>query len=76
MRARWWLGVAMVVLVSVACGETPQTVSAKKSDVQASLGTASAYAAVGWKPGDQASWERQMTTRAQGQNEYSRISAP
>ena len=27
----------------------------------------------GWKSGDKASWQEQMTVRAQGQNEYVRI---
>ncbi|NWG74296.1 MAG: hypothetical protein HXY24_06765 [Rubrivivax sp.] len=59
----------------VACGETStadQTV--RKSDSPAYQGAANPYVAGGWKPGDEASWEQQMRTRAQGQNEYSRTS--
>ncbi len=58
-----------------ACGETStadQTV--RKSDRPAYEGAANPYVADGWKPGDAASWEQQMRTRAQGQNEYSRTS--
>ncbi len=76
IRASW--GVAIVVLALAACGEKPQTVSASKLDVRAfeGAGTAgTAYTAAGWKAGDHASWERQMVMRAQGQNEYSRVSA-
>lgn len=65
----WWL--ATVAALS-ACGETPQTAGQRKADVQAYEGAASAFTASGWKPGDEASWEQQMKTRAQGQNEYSR----
>ena len=67
---------AMVVCGLVGCGEKPQTSGTRKSDVQAFQGTKDGYSAPGWKAGDAASWEQQMKTRAQGQNEYSRASAP
>ena len=36
-------------------------------------GGGTTFTAQGWKPGDKASWEAQLTTRAQnGQNEYNR----
>jgi len=70
-------GVCLAVLAGLAaCTEKPQTLGARKSDSLASAGTGSAYVAPGWKPGDQASWDEQMRTRAQqGQNEYSRAAA-
>jgi hypothetical protein len=61
-----------VCLALAACGEKPQTASARKADTKASDGPGGAYTAPGWKPGDAASWEQQMRTRSQGQNEYSR----
>ena len=68
---------SMVIAVAlcvglVACSEKPQTASAHKADAKAFEGPASAYTAAGWKPGDAASWEQQMRTRAQGQDENSR----
>ncbi len=60
-----------------ACTEKPQTASQRKSD-QSPYATASgSYTAGTWKEGDSKAWERQLSTRAQnGQNEYSRASAP
>jgi ABC-type glycerol-3-phosphate transport system substrate-binding protein len=63
---------AMVVGLS-ACGEKPQTATARKLDVAPSQGsTVSSYTAAGWKPGDATSWETQIKKRAEGQNEYTR----
>ncbi|WP_298831635.1 hypothetical protein [uncultured Piscinibacter sp.] len=59
----------------VACGEKPQTAGSKKADGKSWDAAQNAFVAEGWKSGDQASWETQMKTRAQGQNEYSRASA-
>ena len=68
------LGAAALALALAACGEKPQTAqaAAKKSDAKAWEGAQNAYTAQGWKAGDQASWEAQMRTRAQAQNEYVR----
>lgn len=58
-----------------ACSEQPQEVSAGAKAGQPSWqGAGNPHVAEGWKPGDQASWEEQMRRRAQGQNEYARIS--
>lgn len=58
-----------------ACGEQPQERSAGAKSGQPSWqGAGNPHVVEGWKPGDQASWEEQMRRRAQGQNEYSRIS--
>lgn len=66
-----------------ACGEKPQTnAQGVKHDAAPWSGTSNgtpkegggtAFTAQGWKPGDKASWEAQLKTRAQnGQNEYNR----
>ena len=59
-----------------ACGEKPQTATHRKADGHAYDGPASAYTAGSWKAGDEASWDAQMRSRSQGQNEYSRTGAP
>ncbi len=66
---------AGVFLLS-ACMEKPQVANARKADVSPSAGAAPAFTAPGWKQGDAASWEQQIKSRAQGQNEYQRASAP
>ena len=65
------------VLGLAACGEKPQIGAStlKKADAKPSQGTSNGYAAPGWTAGDDTSWQSQLRTRAQGQNEYSR-SAP
>lgn len=65
-----------------ACGEKPQTnAEGVKQDAAPWSGTSNgtqkdggtAFTAPGWKPGDKASWEARLKTRAQGQNEYVRM---
>jgi len=76
MRKTTALVLCGAALALAACGE--KTAGAvKKSDVPAFQGStgASAYMANGWKAGDQTSWEQQMRTRNQGQNEYARVPA-
>ena len=70
-RALSTIGAVALCLAFAACTEKPQT-SSRKADTKASDGPAGAYTAPGWKPGDAASWEEQIRTRSQGQNEYSR----
>jgi hypothetical protein len=56
-----------------ACGEKPQTATARKLDVTPSAGSQVAgFTASGWKQGDTTSWETQIKKRAEGQNEYTR----
>jgi len=68
---------AMVVLA--ACTERPQMQPAAKQGArnaptsQAWTGTTGNFKSGQWTPGDQASWERQMRVRIEGQNEYVRI---
>ena len=71
-RALWAAGLLSSALVLVACGEKPQTATARKGDVSPSQGAMAAYTAEGWKPGDATSWETQMKRRAEQQNEYAR----
>jgi hypothetical protein len=57
-----------------ACGEKPQTLqSGVKVDAQAFQGTGMPYAVPGWKQGDKTSWEQQVKTRTQTQNEYTKV---
>jgi hypothetical protein len=65
---------SVTLLVGLAaCTEKPQTLTTRKADTPASQGTGTQFVAPGWKPGDAASWDEQMRSRAQqGQNEYSR----
>ena len=73
VRALLALPVLVALCALGACGEKPQTQEAqRKTDTHAFQGAAPAFAASGWKAGDAASWENQMRSRAQGQNEYSR----
>ena len=73
MRACRQLGVAIVLVALVACGERVQTIpvgTAKKVDAQVWQTKDARYLAPGWTPGDEASWNAQMANRAQGQNDY------
>ena len=66
-------GMALVALGLMACGEKPQTAGTRKADSQAWQASGSAYVAPGWKEGDHASWEEQLRSRAQGQNDYAKV---
>ena len=62
-------------IVLAACGEKPQVSGLRKADVAAFQGSSTAaYTVQGWKVGDATSWEAQMKTRAQGQDERTRAS--
>jgi hypothetical protein len=69
MIARVLVGTA-ALLALAACSEKPQPLGELKSDAASYAGTGLPYQAPGWKPGDKASWEQQLRTRGQGQNEY------
>jgi hypothetical protein len=60
-----------------ACGERSQELGAKKvrSDRAAYTGGDAQFTAPGWSAGERASWEQQIRTRGQGQNEYARSAA-
>lgn len=56
-----------------ACGEKPQTLSAKKSDVAPYQSAPGAFTSPGWQSGDKTSWEQGLKARMQRtQNEYSK----
>jgi len=76
MTTRGITAVMVLCALLAACGEKPQTATHRKADGHAYDGTTDGFAAAGWKAGDAASWEQQIRNRAQGQNEYSRASAP
>ncbi len=67
---------ALLLLSGLAlsgCSDKPQNLTRVKNwDAPAYTGAAKAFTAAGWTPGDKASWERQMRTRNQRQNDYSR----
>ena len=68
--------VALAVMMT-ACGEKPQTSGTRKADRAPYTTATGAYTAGAWKQGDATAWERQLDSRTQnGQNEYSRASAP
>lgn len=55
------------------CGELDQSMTAdntNRSDAAPWQGAKNSYVAEGWKAGDKASWEKQLQTRGQAQNEY------
>ena len=63
----------VVALALAACGEKAQTVASgaeKKADVPGWQPGNSVYLAPGWTPGDRTSWEAQLRTRAQAQNDF------
>lgn len=62
------------VLALTACGEKPQSMGGVKTDTAPYAGAGdSKFVQPGWKAGDKASWEQQLRTRAQNQNDYSRV---
>jgi len=73
MRRTTTLGLAILSLGLVACGEKPQ-VAGKRTPDQAPYTTAATpFSAADWKSGDAETWERNLNARAQrGQNEYGR----
>lgn len=66
---------ALAALTLTACSERDQSVtgSTTKSDGKPWQGAKNDFVAGGWTPGDQDSWEKQIHTRGQNQNEYIRI---
>jgi hypothetical protein len=67
--------VLATVALLVACGAPAPGSNAKapvKHDGKAWESNDAAYAAQGYKPGDATTWDVQMRTRAQNQDDYSR----
>jgi hypothetical protein len=65
--------VLALAFVLGACAEKPQTVSPSKADTPAWQAAENGYVAPGWKAGDRTSLEQQLRSRAQTQNEYTRV---
>ncbi len=66
---------ALLVALLDACSQKPQTLTQTGvPQAQAPwMGAKPAFTAPGWKPGDKASWQREIDRRAQDQNEYVRM---
>lgn len=60
------------LLALAGCSEPPQGLGGVKSDVPAFQGTGTNFSTPGWKAGDKTSWEQQLKTRGQGQNDYAK----
>jgi hypothetical protein len=65
--------VLALAFVLGACAEKPQTASPSKADTPAWQAAENGYVAPGWKAGDRTSLEQQLRSRAQTQNEYTRV---
>lgn len=63
----------LATLALTACSERDQSVTGIKSDGKPWQGAQNAFVAGGWTPRDKDSWEKQIRTRTQNQNEYIRI---
>ncbi len=68
------MGAAIGGLLALAgCGDKPQGMGGVKSDTAPYQGTGvAAFTRTGWKAGDKTSWEQQLKTRAQAQNDHAR----
>jgi len=67
------MSIAACAALLAGCGETDQTKSASttnRGDVAAWQGSKNGYVTQGWTQGNQGSWENQIRTRGQLQNEY------
>ncbi len=69
--------VLLLLAVTLAgCGERAQTsdqLASRRGLQPAWDAAANPFVEPGWKSGDQASWQAQMTKRAQNQNEFVRL---
>jgi hypothetical protein len=60
-------------ILLAACGDTDQSKTSSntnRNDVAAWEGAKNNFVTVGWTPGNKSSWEAQLRTRNQLQNEY------
>ena len=70
------LATLSAVLLFAACSEKPQSATVRQADDKPWAGGSASFMASGYKAGaDQATWEQQLKSRAQGQNEYNRAPA-
>jgi len=73
---RLTLIVASCAALLAGCGEKEQIKSAdttNRHDVAPWQGAKNPFLAKGWTPGDEKSWETQLRTRGQSQNEYVKV---
>jgi hypothetical protein len=66
------VGSLVAASLLVGCNESGMSAS-NRPDVAPFMGADNGYMTKGWKPGDQASWNAEITKRNQSQSEYSRI---
>jgi hypothetical protein len=67
------LGVVTAAFTLSACSEVPQTVvGGKKPDEKAYVAADNKFVVSGWTSGDPLTWEKQLKTRSQGQDDYSK----
>ena len=70
------IGAALCLFAGLAaCGKPAGSdqAASRKGGQPAWDAAADPFVVAGWKSGDKASWQEQMTRRAQGQNEYPRV---
>jgi hypothetical protein len=67
--------ISLSTLLLGACAEPSQSQAdaRKVPDTHPWQGAKNSYVAKGWSPGDKASWDAQLRTRAQHQNEYFKV---
>jgi hypothetical protein len=74
MKTHSILAIVGAVALLAACGDKTQTIGQDiRSDTPAFQGTGKAFAVPGWKQGDKASWEQELKTRTQAQNDYVKV---
>jgi hypothetical protein len=64
------------LMVLAGCGELDQSTASSQSnrnDTPPWQGVKNPYAVQGWTAGDKTSWETQLRTRSQAQNEYVKV---
>lgn len=74
MKTAVWIAAAAVLALAGCEKAQDSTQAKKKPDAPAwQGGSNTAYVDKNWTAGDATSWEKQMTNRAQAQNEYARL---
>ena len=71
--SRWSLWAVAAVVFVAGCGEKVQTIPTsgqRRSDTPVWQTKDQRFLAPGWTPGNESSWNAQITQRAQGQNDY------
>ena len=67
------ISLALMVLLTAACSDKPQSAGGVKGDTAPYAGTGKGYVESTWKQGDKTSWESALKVRTQnGQNDYTR----